>query len=329
LIFLNTFGIAEIYYVYYNSLVPVYKSLYEIEPFFDYTKVVEVQWKRPNARLEEIRRGTDESPPVILVHGIDPNEIVGEWTNYKKYFVESWKRYLPEKYGLYIYIYPSLDVPLEETAHNLVEEVLRLSHEQFGTERKFNFYAHSMGGLLLRYALQDKEFVKHVNKIIFAATPHIGSPFADIITINKRILSLRKDWDFIKSVLLGANIAGVFIQAPNYKYLVYGSTHSEIPNEVDFVNFAEILERRFDVVVSNIAHTKPLSATGLLILNALSAMIFLEGDFTVNDGMVPLVSATAIGKSEVFKSFDHSDFILGDIIINRAIELFYNNVASN
>jgi len=311
--------------VYYNSVFPIYKSLYEIKPFFEFSKVVQYEWKRPEARLIELRKSTNDEPPVILVHGIDPREINGEWTEYKTYFVNTWKRYLPDGYGLYIYIYPSLDIPLEESAQKLVKEVLKLSQRQSTQNRKFNFYAHSMGGLLVRYALQDEKFVKCVNKIIFAATPHIGSPLANFVVMDKRFLILRKDWNLIKSILIGANISGVFIQAPNYRYLIYGSKHPEIPHGVDYINFAGFIERKVDVAISNIAQTEPFSTAGMLILNTVTAMLFNEGDFTANDGMVPLVSAIETGKSVIFNGFDHADFILSDIIVNRAVEFFYGD----
>ncbi|WP_372590468.1 acetyltransferase [Fervidobacterium pennivorans subsp. carthaginiensis] len=310
-----------IYYVYYNTIVPVYKTLYKIDPFFEYTKVVEYRWKRSETRLVEIRKPRNQEPSVILIHGIDPNEINGEWTNYKNYFVDTWKRCLPEEYGLYIFVYPSLDIPLEESAKKLVQEIQKLA---LSTEQKcFNFYAHSMGGLLLRYALQDSGFRNHVAKVIFAGTPHIGSPFANFIVMNKKILKLRNDWDYLKMILISANSVGIFIEAPNYDYLLYGREHPGIPETVEFMNFASVIKNNNDPIVQNILRTEPFSSVVMIFLNSVSRVIFPEGEFTKNDGMVPLISATAFGKSEIFEGFDHADFILSDIIVKKAIEFFY------
>ncbi|AFG35808.1 putative acetyltransferase/hydrolase with alpha/beta hydrolase fold [Fervidobacterium pennivorans DSM 9078] len=310
-----------IYYVYYNTIVPVYKTLYKIDPFFEYTKVVEYRWKRSETRLVEIRKPRNQEPSVILIHGIDPNEINGEWTNYKNYFVDTWKRCLPEEYGLYIFVYPSLDIPLEESAKKLVQEIQKLA---LSTEQKcFNFYAHSMGGLLLRYALQDSGFRNHVAKVIFAGTPHIGSPFANFIVMNKKILKLRNDWDYLKMILISANSVGIFIEAPNYDYLLYGREHPGIPETVEFMNFASVIKNNNDPIVQNILRTEPFSSVVMIFLNSVSRVIFPEGEFTKNDGMVPLISATAFGKSEIFEGFDHADFILSDIIVKNAIEFFY------
>lgn len=310
-----------VYYVYYNSMFPVYKTLYKIDPFFEYAKVVEYKWKRPETRLVEIRKPKNQEPPVILIHGIDPNEINGEWTNYKKYFVDTWKRCLPEEYGLYIFVYPSLDIPLEEGAKKLAQEVQKLASST--GQKRFNFYAHSMGGLLLRYALQDVGFTEYVAKIIFAGTPHIGSPFANFIVMNKKILKLRNDWDFLKMILISANLANVFIEAPNYAYLIYGREHPGIPDFVDFMNFASVITNTSEPIIQNILRTEPFSSVVMIFLNAVSRIIFPEGEFTKNDGMVPLTSATAFGKSEIFEGFDHADFILSDIIVKKAIEFFY------
>ncbi|SDG89761.1 Triacylglycerol esterase/lipase EstA, alpha/beta hydrolase fold [Fervidobacterium changbaicum] len=311
------------YYVYYNSLIPVYKTLYKIEPFFEYSKIVEYKWKRPVARLVEIREPKINEPSVVLIPGMDPNEINGEWTDYKRYFVDTWKRCLPEKYGLYVFIYTSLDVPLEESAEKLTQEVQRLASSGSGSS-KFNFYAHSMGGLLLRYALQHEGFLKHVNKIVFAGTPHIGSPFANFVVMNKKLLKLRNDWNYLKAILITANLASVFIEAPNYRYLTYKREHPGIPEGVEFVNFAAVIRQSNELIVQNILKTEPFSSAAMVFLNSVSKIVFPEGEFTENDGMVPLISATAFGKSEIFEGFDHADFILSDIIVRKAIEFFYN-----
>lgn len=315
------------YYVYYNSLVPIYISLTKIEPFFEYSKVVEYDWERPQAKIYEIRKPKNDAPSVLLIHGIDPNEIYGTWTRYKAIFRDSWTKILPEDYGLYFFIYPSLDIPLEESADALVEEVINISQklrEDYGNDNlRFNIYAHSMGGLLVRYALQNEEFRKYVYKIIFAGTPHIGSPLANFIVMNKNLLQLRKDWGFIKNVLIASNISGGYTYAPNYRYLMYGSRYPEVPNDVEFLNFAAVIIQKADVMFENLVTTEMFSTTGLLFLKSVTDILFPDKQFTDNDGMVPIESATYYGKYEVFRGFDHADLVMSDIIIKKAIEYFY------
>ncbi|MFN4268250.1 MAG: acetyltransferase, partial [Fervidobacterium pennivorans] len=152
---------------------------------------------------------------------------------------------------------------------------------------------------------------------------HIGSPFANLIVMNKKILKLRNDWDYLKMILISANLSGIFIEAPNYTYLQYGREHPSIPETVEFMNFASLITNTNEPIVQNILKTEPFSSVAMIFLNSVSRVLFPEGEFTKNDGMVPLISATAFGKSKIFEGFDHSDFILSDIIVKNAIEFFY------
>lgn len=302
------------YFVYYDSLIPIYRSLYEIEPFFEYTHVVKIQYERPRTEIVKIREGHQ---PTILIHGIDPWEIKGVWTIYKKAFIESWKRLLPAEYGLYIFIYPSLDVPLEQIAEKLVEEILKF-------DEKVNIYAHSMGGLIVRYMLCNKEVRSQIGKIIFAATPHIGSPFADFIITDKKLAKLHPKWNLIKSMLISANLTGSFIEAPNYSYLIFGKTHPEIPSGIEFINFAGSVPNSLIESFRNSVETNFLTTQGLNLLAIISKLLYdPDSDFVQNDGMVPLKSATYFGNAVVFDGYDHADFILSDIIINEAIKYLY------
>ncbi|HOA16879.1 MAG TPA: alpha/beta hydrolase [Fervidobacterium sp.] len=317
-----TLSFGAEYYVYYNSLVPVYRSLYQIEPFFDYTRVVKFEYDRPNAELVKIRDGRQ---PVILVHGIDPWEIEGVWTLYKKQFIENWKRLLPSEYGLYIFVYPSLDVPIEQSANVLAQEILKLGEDE--DAGKINIYAHSMGGLVVRYALVNltsEEIKSRVNKIVFAGTPHIGSPFANLIVMDKKILKFHPKWDLLKSTLIAANTVGSFIEAPNYSYLIFGKRHPPIPKEVEFANFGGVVSDSPVKVFRNSVETNFLTTQGLNFLTAISKVVYgLDSDFSINDGMVPLNSAVHFGNAQIFSGYDHADFILSDIIINEAINYFY------
>ncbi|MEN3042892.1 MAG: acetyltransferase [Fervidobacterium sp.] len=300
--------------MYYNGMVPVYRSLYEIKPFFEYTQVVKQSWKRPECKLVELRKGKE---PVIFIHGIDPYEIYGEWTSYKKLFAESWLRLLPEVYGLYIFIYPSLDVPLEESSEVLIKEIKRLNS-------KVNIYAHSMGGILLRYALQDESFRNFVIKIIFAGTPHIGSPLANFVLMDKSILKLHPKYNIIKPILLSANASGVFIEAPNYKYVAVGFNNPVMPEGVEFLNFAGVVVNEQTKVLLNIVDTEIFSTVALYTISTVVRILYPEDSVYVqNDGLVPLVSATYFGREKVFLNCDHADLAFDKRVINESIQYFY------
>ena len=311
---LGSIGQSQEYYTYYNGLTPVYRSLYEIKPFFEYTRVVKSAWKKPEPELIKLRDGVE---PVILVHGIDPNEIYGVWTIYKKMFIDSWKQFLPAEYGLYIFVYPSLDVPLEEIANELVREIEKL-------DSKVNIYAHSMGGIVVRYALQDEVFRRYVNKIVFAGTPHIGSPLANFVVMDKSILKLHPKYKIIKPVLLSANISGIFIEAPNYKYISVGFKNPDIPDGIEFLNFAGFVISNLSEMVSNLTETELFSTTALYAINTVVRTLYPEDSIYVqNDGLVPLASAIYYGNEKIFPMYDHADLAFSEKIVREAISYFY------
>ncbi len=300
--------------MYYNNAIPIYRTINEIKPFFEYTKVSEIYWERP---VPEIVRIRDGEPSVLLIHGIDPIEVNGSWTLYKKYFVDTWNNLLPNNCGLYVFIYPTLDVPLEETAKILVCEIIKLN-------KKVNIYAHSMGGILLRYALKDEEFRKFVNKIIFAGTPHLGTPLANFVVLDKEILKFHPKWDIIRAIILIANAVWVFIEAPNYKYLTFGFENPKIPKNIIFMNFAAEITSNTNNIVENLINTEFFSSTALQILESITKIIYpKDSDFTKNDGMVPVFSATYYGNEMVFEGFDHADLAISEAIVKEAIKYFF------
>lgn len=317
---MDSTGQSQEYYTYYNGLTPVYRSLYEIKPFFEYTSVVKSPWKRPEPELIKLREGEE---PVVLVHGIDPNEIYGVWTVYKKMFADSWKKLLPQEYGLYIFLYPSLDIPLEKIANVLVQQISNLGC-------KVNIYAHSMGGIVVRYALQDEKFRSFVNKIVFAGTPHIGSPLANFVVMNKSILKLHPKYDIIRPVLLYANISGIFIEAPNYKYIIPGFPNPDVPDGVEFLNFAGFVINDISKMISNLAETEFFSTAALYFINAIVKTLYPEdSNYIQNDGMVPLESAIYYGREKIFPMYDHADLAFSEKILKEAINYFYSSNREN
>lgn len=322
LLFLSNTGFTNEfseYYIYYNGLIQVYKSVYPVEPFFEYTKVVKYIWKRPEAKLRKIREVVSSDFPLILVHGIDPNEINGEWTIYKNLFVEAWNSNLPPNYELYLFLYPTLDVPLEDTAKIFVKEVLSIG-------KQVNVYAHSMGGLLLRHALQDERLRMQINKMIFAGTPHKGSPLSDLVLINKKILSLHHNYDILKKAMLALNSMGVYIEAPNYTYLAVNSNNPDIPENCTFLNFAGTIEDNPRKIGNNLLKTEFFTSVGLISINLVARTLYpSDSDYFKNDGLVPLSSAVYYGNARVFEGYDHFDLAVAKEIILEAVSYFYGH----
>jgi pimeloyl-ACP methyl ester carboxylesterase len=54
-------------------------------------------------------------------------------------------------------------------------EALAEEHRKAGFEGKVRVVAHSLGGIVLRAALQDLEFARHIDKVIFLGVPHQGN----------------------------------------------------------------------------------------------------------------------------------------------------------
>ncbi|WP_448379160.1 esterase/lipase family protein [Fervidobacterium sp.] len=310
------------YYTYYKAYVlPIYKSLYKIIPFFEYSNISSNGWTRATPALYEIRKASSGYPSIVLIHGIDSSEISDFWSGYKKDIVNKWSSYVPKQYGLYFFAYPTLDVPLDVSASVLIQSINTLGST---LKTKFYFFAHSMGGLVLRYALQDPVFRTYVAKVIFSGTPHIGSPLGNLVVMDKNKLSSRSDWDLIKNSLILANMGGVFVEAPNYRYLIYGVQHPSIPTGVTYKTFAGVVPYSDLSSMISAAWSNGVTNTlGHAIVAALMAKIF-GFDFSKSDGAVPLQSASALGNTEVINGFTHYDLAINPTIISKAMKFFFN-----
>ncbi|AFG35307.1 Lecithin:cholesterol acyltransferase [Fervidobacterium pennivorans DSM 9078] len=310
------------YYTYYKAyVIPVYKSLYKIIPFFEYSNISSNGWTRATPALYEIRKAYSGYPSIVLIHGIDSSEISGLWSDYKKDIINKWSSYVPKQYGLYFFAYPTLDVPLDFSASVLIQSINTLGST---LKTKFYFFAHSMGGLVFRYALQNPVFRTYVAKVIFSGTPHIGSPLGNLVVMDKNKLSSRSDWDLIKNALILANMGGVFVEAPNYRYLVYGVQHPAIPTGVTYKTFAGVVPYYDLASMINAAWSNGITNTlGHAIVAALMAKVF-GSDFSKSDGAVPLQSASALGNTEVINGFTHYDLAINPTVISKAMKFFFN-----
>ncbi len=304
---------AEYYYSYYFGSVEIYRSLEKIEKtFFSYSRIEEKYWIPPEPKISEIRHG---EPKILLIHGVDPSEIYGEIGQYKKLFIEAFLKNVPESIGLYLFIYPSLDSDLSEIGDFLARKVIEFDSKVF-------IYAHSMGGLVLRYALRNLEFVKHVEKFIFAGTPHKGSPWAIYINTPSFIIESHKDSFLLKNTLLFGNTSGAYIRATNYYYLIPGIDFPELPKELEYLSFVAQIDD--DNILSNKRFGLDIfPRTGLWYLASLSNYLYgKDSEYSRNDGMVPVESASALGNVVFFEGFDHFDLVINPYIVKKALEYF-------
>ncbi|PSL31361.1 caspase family protein [Dyadobacter jiangsuensis] len=108
---------------------------------------------------------------LLLVHGI-----IGDTEDMAKTF----KMAIDGGYDLVMtYDYENLNTPIEEIAAILKGKLAALGfHENDG--KKLVLVAHSMGGLVSRYMIEELGGDKFVDKLIMAGTPNGGSKFGEI-----------------------------------------------------------------------------------------------------------------------------------------------------
>lgn len=86
-------------------------------------------------------------------------------------------------YDAYCYDYRSSEADLTTLAKHLMVDVAELRRERLGDAEKVHFLTHSMGGLLLRKALEldaDGVFGSGIGRIVMMGPPNQGSVMADL-----------------------------------------------------------------------------------------------------------------------------------------------------
>jgi triacylglycerol lipase len=125
--------------------------------------------RRQSLSEEEWR--IEHSCPVLLVHGIFHNSSAF-------YAIERMLRKNGFAKLSTLELWTSVR-SMERMADQLKErvELLAEEHARSGLEGKVRLVAHSLGGVVVRTALQDLEFAKRVDKVIFLGVPHQGNNF--------------------------------------------------------------------------------------------------------------------------------------------------------
>lgn len=123
--------------------------------------------RRKSLSEEELR--IEHACPVLLVHGVFHNSTAFYAIN-RHLSAQGFKTL--ETIELWTAVHR-----IEKMAEELKSrvEVLHDQHVREGRYGKVRIVAHSLGGLVLRTALQDLEFASKIDKIIFLGVPHQGS----------------------------------------------------------------------------------------------------------------------------------------------------------
>jgi len=138
-------------------------------------------------REEVVDRGTDDFLPIVLVHGLGGNR--GLWWPLRLFLrMNGYRRTYAFGYG---------DGTIEEHA----EDLKRFIHAVLRTtgEGQVDIVAHSLGGIISRYAIQRLGLSGEVRTLVTMATPHQGTHAAQYVntTLTR---SLRPDSDVIRDL---------------------------------------------------------------------------------------------------------------------------------
>jgi pimeloyl-ACP methyl ester carboxylesterase len=109
---------------------------------------------------------------LLLLHGI-----IGDTKDMAECMRQA---YVEQRYDLVLtFDYENLHTPIEETAQRL-SEMLKEAGFSAGSGKELTILAHSMGGLVSRYFIEQLDGRQLVTKLIMAGTPNAGSAIAKL-----------------------------------------------------------------------------------------------------------------------------------------------------
>jgi len=138
-------------------------------------------------REQIVDRGLDGFVPVVLVHGLGGNR--GTWLPLKLFLRMNGHRR--------VYAFGYEDGTIEDHAKDLklfVEKVLQATGES-----KADIVAHSLGGIIARYAIQRLGLADSVRTLITLAAPHQGT-YAALYANTSLTKPLRPESDLIRDL---------------------------------------------------------------------------------------------------------------------------------
>jgi len=140
----------------------------------------------------------DIRPPILFVHG---------WSSGSHAFMLI-SRYLKQKSfkNLYTMSHRPIMADIELLAQKVADRINQVLEET--QAEKVNIIAHSMGGLLTRYAIKNFYMEDKVNMLIALGGPHLGSRVAALMPYGKNTLQMLYESDFMTSLADGGLTPG-------------------------------------------------------------------------------------------------------------------------
>ncbi len=240
---------------------------------------------------------------ILAIHGLDPFEYQSKdiyFNEFKSSMIEAWKE-SGSMCSLYIFKYPSLFESYWDSGKKLAKLAANL--------KNIKIIAHSKGGLVARCALENAKFRRNVKDVYFLGVPHFGSPLADALIVDphnfeKTFHIDRVTADAMRITLAMSYTIGYISSVgsrelswmnkrlpplrnyPSVKYHMIAGMLT--PNDID--SSLKAIQISFD-------KRAVVFSWQLMYMAALSDMIGKGRDeFSPSDGMVPVVSALALGK---------------------------------
>lgn len=164
--------------------------------------------------LTPFRAQTRGENPILLVHGWGANsacflviQIWLKWRGYKNVYAVSYTPPVIDARKLAAQLARHIDKALAATGAD-----------------KVHIVAHSMGGLLTRYAIKNLDMADKIDKVITLGSPHMGSKLAGMLPGGGNIPQMRYQSEFARELADGGLTPGRNVR--------YFSIYSEFDNFV-------------------------------------------------------------------------------------------------
>ena len=123
--------------------------------------------------ITHLNAGEDAKECVIVLHGMGRT----------KYSMEKIERIIKQDgYLVWNETYPSTKQKIEDSSINHIQKGLDFC--KHNNTLKINFVTHSLGGILVRYYLQDNS-ISNISNIVMLSPPNKGSELADYLKDTK------------------------------------------------------------------------------------------------------------------------------------------------